>query len=264
MYLVKFTDKKYVGYAVSGKSIKIGSILHYRSIEDERFRDEDEGDGSIKLIADEIDVELFNKTMAYNGLQLNQGWTIEANNIPIYSDKSPFNALVYSCSLVQDKSEINTLQKRFKTDGVYYIKNPRKFMFSIAKSIEKYIINTYKDAEDSPYRDEDFEQLKIQPFMGQVFYSDKSKDIEVNKRTFISQTVDIKNLFTKPMSFHEEKEFRFMWFLEFGDKLTSFIDETLLVSCVSSALSKNIHRVSSSKFVTNSGQQIQLSFDKSK
>lgn len=264
MYLVKFTDKKFIGYAVSGKSVKIGSILHYRNIEDERFRDEDEGNGSIKLVVDKIDAKSFNDIMYMDGIKLNPEWSIKPNGCPIISTKSQYNPLVFSCSLVQGKSEIKKLQDRFQTNGTYYIKTPRNFMFSIAQSIKKYMIEKYKDMDDSPYQYEDFEKLEIKPVMGQVFYNNKSKDIEVYKDNisdFNPKTFDIKSLFSKPSSFKYEKEFRFMWFLMFGDKSSSFIDETLLVSCLASSLSNKPSKISKSKFVTNDGKPIQLSFN---
>lgn len=264
MYLVKFTDKKFIGYAVSGKSVKIGSILHYRSIEDERFRDIEEGNGSIKLVMDTIDAKSFNDIMYMDGMELNPGWSIEANGCPIFSNKSSFNPLVFSCSLVQEKSEIKKLQDKFQTNGTYYIKNPRNFMFSIAQSIKEYMIKTYKNMEDSPYQNEDFDKLEIRPVMGQIFYNNENNDIEVNKNNisnFNPKTIDMKGLFTKPTSFKSEKEFRFMWFLEFGDKYSSFIDETLLVSVLKSSLSNKIVKVSKSKLITNDGKPIQLSFN---
>ena len=137
-------------------------------------------------------------------------------------------------------------------------------MFSIAKSIKNHIIEKYKDAEDNPYKDEDFDKLEIRPVMGQVFYNDKNNNIEVNKiniDSFNPKTFDIKGLFTKPSAFKGEKEFRFMWFLEFGDKYSSFVDETLLVSVLSSSLSNKIVKISKNKLITNDGKPIELSFD---
>ena len=264
MYLVKFTDKKFIGYAVSGESVKIGSILHYRSIEDERFRDIDEGNGCIKLVMDKIDAKSFNDIMYMDGIELNPEWSIEANGCPIFSNKSSFNPLVFSCSLVQEKNEIKKLQDKFQTNGTYYIKNPRNFMFSIAQSIKDYMIEKYGNMKDSPYEDEDFDKLEVKPIMGQVFYTDNNNDIEVNKDNisdFNPKTFDIKGLFTKPSSFKTEKEFRFMWILEFGDRYSSFVDETLLVSVLASSLSNKTVRMSKSKLITNDGKPIQLSFE---
>ncbi len=264
MYLVKFTDKKFIGYAISGKSIKVGSILHYRSIEDERFRDVDEGNGSIKLVIDTIDAKSFNEIMYMDGMELNSEWSIKANGCPIFSNKSSFNPLVFSCSLVQEKSEIKKLQDNFQTNGTYYIKNPRKFMFSVAQSIKDYMIDKYKDMENSPYENEDFDKLEIRPVMGQVFYNDENNDIRVDKNnigSFNPKTFDMKGLFTKPLAFKSEKEFRFMWFLEFGDKYSSFIDETLLVSVLASSLSNKVSKISKSKLITNDGKPIQLTFN---
>jgi hypothetical protein len=47
MFLVKFTDAQWKTAALKERSIRIGSVLHYREIEDSTFRDEAEGEGPI-------------------------------------------------------------------------------------------------------------------------------------------------------------------------------------------------------------------------
>ncbi|MBU3625505.1 hypothetical protein ICN48_04555 [Polynucleobacter sp. JS-Safj-400b-B2] len=96
MYLVKYTQKRWCDAAINQESMRIGSILHYREIDDRCFRDEDEGEGRIIHSSNiPLTADVHNRIFAEEPYRLNEGWTIETNGAPLMSERSRFNSFVF-------------------------------------------------------------------------------------------------------------------------------------------------------------------------
>ncbi len=229
MYLVKFSNKKYVKLAVSGESIHLGSFDYYRKIENEKLRDEDEGGGRVlykstrPLKADE-----FNRIFANDGYTLLEGWTIDLGSSGLYSERSPYNCFIFCCSLCDSEAEIYEMTKKFKTDGHYYIKDIWKFADGIAQVLKQINIEKAKaDPNALTFQLEKIKELRFYPVLGKVFYSDDSKVKTVDEKNigiFSPKKIDARDFFQKPTNFSEEKEFRFTWWPNLGDLDKGIVD----------------------------------------
>ncbi|HMN49953.1 MAG TPA: hypothetical protein PKD67_12485 [Ignavibacteriaceae bacterium] len=235
MFLAKFTDEKWKREALKGKSLRIGSFLYYREIENETFRDEDEGQGSVvyksKLPLTE---EIYNKIFADSKIRLANGWTIETGGIPLISEKSTFNTLIFSCSLLDSPKEISEFKAKFKKDSVCFIKDIWKFADGIAKKIHNKIITEFdKSPELFSFDKAKLRRLQVLPVIGKVTYTDEDKDrivSEVNVENFNPLTFNLETVFRKPTRFAHEKEFRFIWVINLGDIQSNKEEDVDLVS----------------------------------
>lgn len=223
MFLVKFTDPQWKQSAIRGESIRIGSVLHYREIDDLTFRDEDEGEGVVVYKSEQpLDAETHNRIFANEGIQLSDGWKIDTGGVPLFSQKSIFNPFVYSCSLVQHKSEISRIAKRFNKKSWYFINDVWKFVEQVSAGLQNYIItqsNINPDLEIPDIVRGKLHQLEMLPIIGKVHYSDGKKEQIVNNlnaKHFQPRTVELEPYFRKPMSFKDEKEFRMIWIPNLG------------------------------------------------
>ena len=74
IFLAKFTDEKWQREALNVNSIIIGSFLYYREIENETFRDEDEGQGSVVYKSKTpLTEEIHNQIFADSNIRLTNG-----------------------------------------------------------------------------------------------------------------------------------------------------------------------------------------------
>ena len=143
MFLVKFTDPEWKQAALTGESVRIGSVLHYREINDPTFRDEDEGEGSIVYKSEQpLDSETHNRIFSDEGYKLNDGWTINTGGVSLISQKSIFNPYIYSCSLVRRKKDISAIERKFKKEARYYIGDVWKFVNSVSAGLREHIIDS--------------------------------------------------------------------------------------------------------------------------
>lgn len=217
MYLVKYTAKRWRDAALSQTSLRIGSVLYYREIDDARFRDENEGDGRIVHCAKiPLTAEVHSRIFAEQPYRLTDGWTIDTGGIPLLSEKSEFNAFVFSCSLLQRNNEIPKLTRKFKSDARYFIKNPLGFADAVAEGIKNHLSVAMRDAHMPRSAIERLHLLEVLPVFGPIKYTKESKDrfvTEDNIETFRSKQLRLEPFFQKDPRFQDEREFRFLWLL---------------------------------------------------
>lgn len=221
MYLVKLIDPQWKLAAIRGTSIRIGSVLYYRNHEDASIRDEDEGEGRISLQLQTIDADTFNRVMSNEPMRLTNDWKINANGCPILSERSPFNTLVYSCSYVDNLSEIPALKATFDRSEAYFIRDPMHFAFAAAEVIRErlkdWILNNLdRISADAHHK---IGRLNVHPVIGRVMYSDQPKDVVVaehNSAKFNPRTVMLEPHFSKPTRFRAENEVRIVWTASLG------------------------------------------------
>lgn len=220
MYLVKYTAKRWRDAALSQTSLRIGSVLYYREIDDARFRDENEGDGRIVHRAKTpLTAEVHNRIFAEQPYRLNEGWTIDTGGIPLLSERSEFNAFVFSCSLLQRNHEIPKLAQKFKSDARYFIKSPLGFADAVAEGLRKHLAVAMRDAPMPQSAREKLHLLEVLPVFGAVKYTTESKNrfvIEDNIETFRAKQLRLEPFFQKEPRFQEEHEFRFVWLINLG------------------------------------------------
>lgn len=220
MYLVKFTAKRWRDEALNHSSLRIGSVLYYRGIDDERFRDENEGEGRIVHVAKKIlTAEEHNRIFAEQPYRLADGWSIETNGIPLFSEKSEFNAFVFSCSLLKRNHEIPKLAKKFKSEARYFIKDPLGFADAVAEGLKNHIVAFLSTAEISQSTREKLHLLEVLPVFGPIKYTTETKDQFVtddNIEKFRSKRLRLDPYFQKNPKFEYEREFRFIWLINLG------------------------------------------------
>lgn len=230
MFLVKFTDPEWKQAAISGKSVRIGSVLYYREINDPTFRDEDEGEGSIAYKSKvPLDAETHNRIFAGEGYQVSDGWTINTGGVPLISQKSIFNPYVYSCSLVRRKKDIPAIEKKFKKNARYYIKDVWKFVDNVSEGLRKHILLSVKNNPNiaNPEVQRKIDQLEILPVIGKVIYSNDKKERvvdEKNATSFDPNTFEPKPYFRKPTLYSDECEFRMIWLPNLGNAREDIFD----------------------------------------
>lgn len=235
MLLAKFTDERWKKEALNGTSIRIGSFLYYREIENKIFRDEDEGQGSVVYKSKvPLTEEVSSRVFADNGIRLVNGWTIDTGGAPLISEKSSFNTFIFCCSLLNSPKEIPDFKSKFNTDSVYFIKDIWKFVDRISVKIrEKIIKEYYLNPDTFSFDEEKLKRLQVLPVIGKVTYTDETKDrivTEKNVENFNPYTFDLKTVFRKPMRFEHEKEFRFIWVLNLGNIYSDNEEDIDLVS----------------------------------
>lgn len=220
MYLVKYTARRWRDAALSQTSLRIGSVLHYREIDDARFRDDNEGDGRIVHRAKiPLTAEVHNRIFAEQPYRLTDGWTIDTGGIPFLSEKSEFNTFVFSCSLLQRNHEIPKLAQKFKSDARYFIKNPLDFADAVAEGLKNHLTVVMQDAHMPQSAREKLHLLEVLPVFGPIKYTTDSKDrfvTEDNIETFRSKQLRLEPFFQKNPKFQDEREFRFVWLVNLG------------------------------------------------
>ena len=231
MFLVKFTDPEWKQSAVDGDSVRIGSVLYYREINDPTFRDEDEGEGSIVYKSKvPLDAEKHNRIFSEEGHRLKEGWKIDTGGVPLISEKSMFNPFIYSCSLVKKKSDIPKIADKFKKKARYYIGDVWKFVNSVSVGLHNHIISSIESDPNIKIPEEvknKIKQLEILPVIGKVRYLDDKKERivnELNANSFNPRTFELKPYFRKPISFSEENEFRMIWLPNLGNMEKNIYD----------------------------------------
>lgn len=270
MFLVKIIDPRWKLPSIRGESIRIGSIRYYRSHEDPLVRDENEGGGCVSAEFKTIDADTFNKLMVYDGIQMSEGFTIDANNCPILSQPNPFNVYVYSCSYIKKLSEINKLKKIFGRDSVYYIRDVMHFAYSVADSIKIHLSDFISNNPDliSPGSRHKISRLNVYPIVGRVKYSNTPKDKVVNETNldeFKPMTFSIDPHFQKTKEFENEKEVRIIWGASLGgidDEDVEFIsipDDYLDVQIENSRFSSSPKTLKESRLVNKFGEKLSLS-----
>lgn len=235
MFLAKFTDQKWKNEALNGQSIRIGSFQYYREIENEKFRDEDEGQGSVVYKSKEpLTEKVHNQIFADSSLRMGNGWTIDTGGVPLISEKSSFNTFIFCCSMLDSLKEIPKFKRNFEKDSVYFIKDIWKFTDRISNEIHKNIIKEFKVNPSSfSFGEDKIKRLQVLPVIGKVTYTDESKDrivTEENSKDFNPWTFDLKTVFRKPTKFSNEKEFRFIWVINLGDIYSDKEEDVDLVS----------------------------------
>jgi hypothetical protein len=220
MYLTKYTNHPWRDDVCNGRAIRVGSILHYREIESERFRDEREGDGRIVHRAMRpLTAEVHNRIFWGTPFRLTDGWKISTNGVALASEPSQFNAFVFSCTLHRRNAEIGTLAAAFRSNACYFIKNPRIFADTIAAALKTHVESIAPSLSISTEVRNKLHLLEVLPVFGKVKYTDESKDKVVtddNIDTFDPHRLELKPLFRKEKRFEREQEFRFLWVLNLG------------------------------------------------
>lgn len=220
MYLVKYTTKLWRDAALSQESLRIGSVLHYRQIEDLRFRDEDEGEGRIVHSSKiPLTAEAHNRIFAEHPYRLNDGWTIDTNGVPLLSERSQFNAFVFCCSLLRRNHQIHNHARQFKSDAWYFIKNPLAFADAVAQGLKAHLAIAMRDAHMPDSAREKLHQLEVLPVFGLVKYTSESKDqlvTDENLESFKPKQLRLEPFFRKSPAFQDEREFRFIWLINLG------------------------------------------------
>jgi len=230
MFLVKFTDPKWKIAALSGESIRIGSVLYYREINDPTFRDEDEGEGSVIYKSKiPLDAKTHNRIFSGEGYKLNDGWSIDTGGVPLISQKSIFNPYIYSCSLVRRKKDISAIEKKFKKNARYYISDVWKFVDNISEGLRKHIILSVKNSPHlaNPEVRKKIDQLEILPIIGKITYSNDKKERIIDETDSISfnpNTFELKPYFRKPTIYSGEHEFRMIWLPNLGNMEKDIFD----------------------------------------
>ena len=230
MFLVKFTDPQWKQAAISGKSVRIGSVLYYREINDPTFRDEDEGEGSTVYKSKvPLDAETHNRIFSSEGHRLSDGCSINTGGIPLISQKSIFNPYIYSCSLVRRKKDISAIEKKFKKSARYYIGDVWKFVDSVSKGLRQHIISSVKNNPNraNPEVQRKIDQLEILPIIGKITYSNEKKERVVDEKNaalFNPKTFELKPYFRKPTLYSDEHEFRIIWLPNLGDMERDIFD----------------------------------------
>lgn len=230
MFLAKFTDPEWKQAAISGESIRIGSVLYYREINDPAFRDEDEGEGpTVYKSKAPLDANTHNRIFSGEGYKLRDGWTIDTGGVPLISQKSIFNPYIYSCSLVRRKKDIPAIEKKFKKSARYYISDVWKFVDSVSEGLRKHIILSVRNnpSTANPEVLNKIDQLEILPVIGKIKYSNDKKERivdETNESSFNPNTFELKPYFRKPTSYSDEHEFRMIWLPNLGDMEKDIFD----------------------------------------
>ena len=220
--LVKFSTKKYKILTLAGLSIRIGTLKYYRNIENKLIRDEEEGGG--RIVYDcriPLTAERFNRYFVDDNIKLAEGWSFNTSGVPLVSERSPFNAFIFCCTLVNDEKEIPKLSQAFKSNAHYYIKDIWEFADRIGDRLLKRVIREARRyPERISFSADQLSSLKVYPMVGKVKYSDEPKVRAINENnldTFNPRLYKPEHLITKPLKFASEQEFRFIWFLNLGD-----------------------------------------------
>ncbi len=223
MFLVKFTDPEWKQAAVNGTSVRIGSVLYYREINDPTFRDKDEGEGSVVYKSKTpLDADTHNRIFSGECYKLNEGWTIDTGGLPLISQKSIFNPYIFSCSLVRRKRDIPIIANKFNKSARYYISDVWKFVNAVSEGLHAHIISSIKSDPNmaTPEILKKLEQIEILPIIGKITYSNDKKERIVNEiiaDSFNPNTFELKPYFSKPTKYSDEHEFRMIWLPNLGD-----------------------------------------------
>lgn len=220
MYIVKYTTSRWRNAALRGESLRIGSVLYYREIADERFRDAQEGDGKIIHAAKApLTAEVHNKIFVDQPYRLAEGWTIDTGGVQLHSEPSQFNAFVFSCSLLKRNRDIPKHAAQFGLDSWFFIADPLRFADDIAARLKLHLLATLRGTNMPPSAKKKFEMLEVLPVFGLVKYTTESKDRMVtdeNISTFDPRALHLEPFFRKEPKFAEEQEFRFVWLINLG------------------------------------------------
>jgi hypothetical protein len=154
-------------------------------------------------------------------MRLTNGWKIQANGCPILSEPHSFNTLVFSCSYVDNLTDIARLKATFGRSDAYYIRDPMHFAYAAAGVIHQRLNAWIWNNLDriSPDAHHKIGRLNVYPIIGRVKYSDQPKDIivtENNVTTFDPHTFMLEPHFSKPTRFRTENEVRIVWSASLG------------------------------------------------
>ncbi|MDD9723320.1 hypothetical protein PVW51_21670 [Sulfitobacter sp. PR48] len=231
VYLVKFvSEAKYKPNALtcSNFNLKLGTFHHYRSIEDEKFRDIQEGQIGREIVVQRPCQKL--EELASNprsGIDLNpenldeEGNFVARTALLVHEHLAEFNAWVFCCSLVENLDEIPEIQQRFEAKDYFFITNPERFSSQLLRSLGADLQQNFFLPDGRPRIDKfKFENaLLLDGFHSNVAYDSETQWMStayVDTLTeFLSEQVrelDRSIWFRKQQKFCVEKEFRWVFY----------------------------------------------------
>lgn len=210
MLVYKTTTRENVKMAVTDGLIRIGTLGYYKRHKEEVRRDDDEGLASYTLRSNTDDLilnaERATELLKRSGLpvSLAPGWKIVIKKgSGGLKSQDEFNSCIFSCSYSSEA--IPEINNNFG-DAMYSVSDPVKFAKLVGDHLLKNEIVKYiADNEKIPN--------KYFCYHGIVQYS--KKGIEVNNVDDIpiyDKKIKLEDLFTKDFKYHDEKEYRFVWF----------------------------------------------------
>ena len=209
MYLVKFTESRWKQEALSGGSIRLGSLRYYRKIEDPRWRDEDEGLGRVVVKTGQpITPDAQRRIFQTEDLPTSGLWTIDTGGTPLTGERGSFNCMIFCCSMVRKLRNLDRMHEIFETNAHYFIRDVWKFADGIAAQLQEIIKTQDTDLAS---------KVTILSVVDPVQYSDAPKERVVddeNLGTFDASSLDLatmRQVIQKPIRFERERELRFWW-----------------------------------------------------
>ena len=228
-YLVKFLPEDVTPPYVAPEcaSVKIGSFMHYREVEDETRRDAEEGqrglDLTVRKPSRRLDELIAGSPYApqYPKDQVNEDGTFNFEyHILDHEHLYDFNAWIFCCSIIEDLNDIETLKARFNAKHYYFISNLDGLIHRIQRSLAA-------DLQARPFHPSG-EPRVIYPKNGNVFL-DGYKNVvtyspDATKYTTLTcdtleeffenhaRSLSMNLLCTKSKRFAEEKEFRVIFY----------------------------------------------------
>jgi hypothetical protein len=210
MKLVKRLDDTAFEFLKNG-SIRVGSLLYYRNIEDESRKDNLEGQPPVHVQGGEESPTVLTAD-EFNSMSEHVGSVFRINKKDLkfnikgkgkFIIDSDWNVFVFCCSI--DAPDQEELHEKFGKNKIE-IHDPKMFSHLIALSLNKHVI--------------DGEAVKLQ---GQadsishghrsIIYKDKSaltpQDVENNSNRGV---FNLSEAFVKDVEFEAENEYRFVWF----------------------------------------------------
>lgn len=228
-YLVKFLPADVMPPYVAPEcaTVKIGSFMHFRKIEDETRRDSEEGqrglDLTIRKPSRGLDELIANSKYApqYPKDQVNADGAFNFEyHILDHAHLYDFNAWIFCCSIIENLSDIETLKTRFNAKHHYFITDLDSLIHKIQRSLAA-------DLQARPFHPSG-EPRVIYPKNGNVFL-DGHKNVvtyspEETKYTVLTcdsleeffqnhaRDLSIDLMCTKSKRFADEKEFRIIFY----------------------------------------------------
>ncbi len=229
-YLVRFTDKKYYPdfSDLSKYIIKLGTLHHYRNIEDKVRRDQNEGQKGLDLILkrpckklDELRAKegSFFPHIDENNYKENGEFKAEFH-ILAHDHLYDFNAWVFCCSVIDDLDLIPELEKHFECDSHYFITDIDLFVNQMQKSLAANLVQNPTDEQGKKrMRFGNEKKIYLDGYKDIVKYNNDSKSMEYTYETLTdfmnskySREVNQKYWFQKSKRFEIEREFRVIFF----------------------------------------------------
>lgn len=203
MFLYKYLKKKYLEQFKEKGTIQIGTIEWFRDVENKKIQDPFEGRTkySIHAKAEPIELSVEQMNAITNDYHISAKLKVAPNNQFSEYLKVP-NAFVFSTSRIFDEN----LMKKFDCDACYKITDTKNFAEIIYHEINKLhpllllIVNKVfyvKTKEIFITNQNKNVVIRTTPY-------DKSKSDKI-------KTIHIEDYFTKPDTFKQEKEYRFIF-----------------------------------------------------